>query len=123
MVTMVSLAEGQRVHIIAGAYKKNEYGTYLGPYGKVMSKVKVDGDNRPERHLWRTSIQPILEEKHTGNIPPVRSQEEKKASATATDELISISKAELQTMVDEVSTLKATVAQLEAKLQAVLNIN
>ena len=117
---MVSISKGQRVHIIAGAYKRNGFGTYLGTYGKAMCKVKIDGDNRPERHIWRTSITPILEENCADNSPPEKPKTSSGASSGGEEEMISISKLELQTMAKEISGLKATVAQLESKLNALL---
>ena len=123
MVTMSQLSKGQRVHIIAGAYQRNGYGTYLATYGKVMCSVKIDGDNRPERHLWRTSVRPILTEKCAENIRPENLKEEEETTTTGGgggEDVVSISKLELETMVKELSALKITVAQLESKLNAFL---
>jgi hypothetical protein len=56
---MMDFHEVQRVRIVAGKYKKNGYGTYMGTYGKIMCCVKVDNDTVQQRNLWKTSIQPL----------------------------------------------------------------
>jgi hypothetical protein len=51
--------KGQRVHIVAGSYKKNGAGTYIEECGKVSCRVKVDHDIASERTIREASIRAI----------------------------------------------------------------
>jgi hypothetical protein len=60
-----SYKKGDRVRIVAGKYKKNGYGIYLGKYGTVMCSIEVQGDSRSHRNIWLTSIKPIAPQEST----------------------------------------------------------
>jgi hypothetical protein len=80
--------KGDRVRIVAGKYKKQGYGTYLGTYGTVMCSIAVQGDSRPQRNLWLTSIKPMPpppkeSEMNANKKPKNQSKETKEQSAAA----------------------------------------
>ena len=56
---MADYQPGHRVRITTGNFAENLYGTYVGPYGAKMARVKVDRDLQQERNLRLTSIRPI----------------------------------------------------------------
>jgi hypothetical protein len=136
-LTMVDFHEGQRVRIVAGKYKKNGYGTYMGPYGKVKCCVKVDNDTVQQRNLWRTSIKAI---KPPPPPPPTVVEDDEAIlrsgrwdryrniyqrnnnTATTTndsdnhDDLKASILKDLEDLMTEIETMKATTKALESKL-------
>jgi hypothetical protein len=121
---MASLSEGQRVRIVAGSYKKHGFGTYMGPYGKVMCCVKVDGDTVQQRHLWLTSIRPMMAPKSgsapSDKAPKAPSADKYSTESTAESKEFKVSKSDLQTMLDEVTKMRAAMEEFETTLKTLL---
>ena len=85
--------------IVAGSYKSNGFGIYLGPCGKTRCKIRVDGDTKPHRNLWRTSIAPMVEENEvpTGDVV--------------------VKRADYERLLSDVSTLTTAMKELEIKVK------
>jgi hypothetical protein len=128
---MVDYHKGQRVRIISGNYKKYGYGSYIGPYGKVMCSVKVEGDTRESRNIWRSSIKAINEEPPsttgaTTNDGDERDERTKAENAALLEEAltdlenIKAATRRLEAMVlTEIGVLKAATLDIEEKIKTV----
>jgi len=101
MLNMVSYEEGGRVKIVAGLYKKNGYGVFLGPCGKTRWKIRVDGDSQAHRNLWKSSIAPV--------VVDVEAEQE--------EDDVCLSRDEYDSLLKEMATLTKAMKALEIKLK------
>lgn len=62
---MMAFKKGERVAVNKGVHKKNGFGIYLAHYGNAMCIVRVKGDSKPSRNVWKSSIakvEPVLQQ-------------------------------------------------------------
>jgi len=85
---MAEYSRGDRVRIIRGSYAQHLYGTFVRYCGTHKACINVDGDERLERTLNRTSIRPVnkkdVELHHHGDrrVKPSRADKEETTTTT-----------------------------------------
>ena len=113
----MELQHGDRVEIVGGIFKKKKYGTYLRPYGDKgkMVCVRIDNDDRRERQIWASSIRPITKSTRKKAATP------KAAPPPPRDDSISISRADYNSILEEIAGLIESVKALELKVKGLEN--
>jgi hypothetical protein len=129
---MATYKHGDEVNITGGTYKGRS-AMFLGKYGKVMCSVKIEGDTRPHRNIWLTSISPISGRRHphqgSSKFKPEdydfnygwHQETEDERAATKMKEALNIQRQEMEELLKEVIAAKDTITKLEKKIQALLN--
>jgi hypothetical protein len=124
------------VRIVAGVYKKHGYGTYLGKYGTVMCSIAVQGDSRPQRNLWLTSIKPmppLPKESDESKKPKKANEQTKQQSAagqwTAKDyeerftrdvAFVKVATSEINALLSDLQEMQKKMKEMEDKLNAAI---
>lgn len=104
--TMVMYSKGERVKIIAGTYKTNGMGTFQKIYGIKMATVSVDGDSRPKRNIWLSSIQKM---DGTGS------------TATTNNADVTIKRKDYEKLLADIASLQEALTNLELKVKKMDN--
>jgi tetrahydromethanopterin S-methyltransferase subunit B len=127
--------KGDNVRIVAGNYKKNGYGVYLGTYGTVMCQVQVKGDTRPHRNIWLTSIKPIPKteaRKANVNETDAPKEQEKAKSAGRWEKedymnyhereqlFVKVAKTEMAKLLSDLNDMQEKMKEMSDKIDACL---
>lgn len=126
---------GDTVHVTGGTYSGRS-ATYLGKYGRVMCTVKIEGDTRSQRNIWLTSIKPAktMHAGAPGGGNPHRDDAGldddviRRAGRWNADtygerqgeHMVKVPKRQLDELLEEVTSMKDKIGELEKKLKAML---
>jgi len=53
MLNKMTHKDGQHVAILRGTHKKTDSGKYTKDYGKVLCTIRVNGDTKASRNLYK----------------------------------------------------------------------
>jgi len=78
---MAQFKRGDKVAVVRGKHAKFGFGIFPHDYGNVMCTVKVEGDNRESRNLWKSSIAAVATDEFDTKNPT-------KKTSTSADEMV-----------------------------------
>ena len=98
--------------VVRGKYAKFGFGTFVQDCGNVMCTVKVEGDSRATRNLWKSSLAVVVpptkdptKDGNAGNDNDNRGEDMLPMKRTDYDELLQ----EVNDLSDEVKKLKSKI--------------
>jgi ubiquinone biosynthesis protein UbiJ len=102
--------------------------TWLGTYGRVMCMVQIAGDTRSTRNIWLASIKPIkkatppaeTDDTESANKGDGRWKADGAAEYTNAEQTVLVPKRQLENLLEDVTTLKDKISDLEKKLNEML---